>query len=441
MFFSNSKDSMCILDSLRRIESYVHNEINAIEFSNDCSSKNNKEVMDAIIKLSNLLDEKRTEEITIYGEIMLSAEKLSDGYTEDRITKEVSNEQLNYIAKTFNTMSDKLEDSLTQIGNALHEYSQQNYMPVISEDLFRGGKLKELIVGINYLRKEISQNLMAGFRTSLVMQEESKHLLQNASTLSSATASQAASLEETAAAIEEITSTIANNTKTATTMSEQGGKVRESINAGLNLASSTVKAMDEINESTNAVHEATNLIDQIAFQTNILSLNAAVEAATAGEAGKGFAVVAQEVRNLAARSAEAAKQIKELVEQATLKADEGKEIADKMITGYENLNENISHTTELIDKVVTASHEQELGISQINNSITQIDTLTQQNAVVADNVKEVSFQMNRVANTNVELLKVSKFEGKEELQIRDINKRNSNYNGVERRSNNIPDEI
>ena len=101
------------------------------------------------------------------------------------------------------------------------------------------------------------------------------------------------------------------------------------------------ESMEEINEQTSSIADAITVIDQIAFQTNILSLNAAVEAATAGEAGKGFAVVAQEVRNLASRSAEAAREIKALVENANSKADEGKQIANKMITGYSKLNENI----------------------------------------------------------------------------------------------------
>ena len=251
---------------------------------------------------------------------------------------------------------------------------------------------------------------------------------------------QSAAIEETAAAVEEITGNISQNTKTAIEMSNYGNNVKTSIGSGLELANKTVESMNEINTSTNAVQEAITVIDQIAFQTNILSLNAAVEAATAGEAGKGFAVVAQEVRNLAGRSAEAAKEIKELVEAATAQADNGKSIADEMIEGYETLNENISQTIEMIENVVGASKEQEIGISQINDSINSIDEAAQKNATVADLSRHVSVQMSKIAVTNVSATEKAEFEGKENIRIRESNysvngkrETNSNYTGPERR--------
>ncbi|RXJ93678.1 chemotaxis protein, partial [Arcobacter sp. CECT 8989] len=128
------------------------------------------------------------------------------------------------------------------------------------------------------------------------------------------------------------------------------------------------------------MNDAISVIDQIAFQTNILSLNAAVEAATAGEAGKGFAVVAGEVRNLASRSAEAAKEIKSLVENATQKSGDGKQIAGNMIEGYTHLNENIQNTHGLIKNVAESSKEQKTGIEQISIAVNQLDQQTQKNA-------------------------------------------------------------
>jgi len=217
----------------------------------------------------------------------------------------------------------------------------------------------------------------------LTLQNNSNQLSSNVDSLSSSSNSQAASLEETAAALEQITSTIINNTDNISQMAMYSSELTQSIKSGQHLATSTVIAMNEINSQTQAIADAISVIDQIAFQTNILSLNAAVEAATAGEAGKGFAVVAQEVRNLASRSADAAREIKELVEHATSKTNTGKQIADKMIVGYETLNKNIVKTTQTINDIETASKEQQAGIEQINDAITTLDQGTQKNAIVA----------------------------------------------------------
>ncbi len=207
----------------------------------------------------------------------------------------------------------------------------------------------------------------------VTLQESSTILLSNVDKLNKASNEAAVSLEETAAALEEITGTVNTNSEKIGSMSSLAEKVTNSASQGQELASKTTDAMDEIDKQVTAINEAISIIDQIAFQTNILSLNAAVEAATAGEAGKGFAVVAGEVRNLAARSAEAASEIKTLVENATKKANEGKTIADGMIKGYSGLNENINKTIELISDVSVASKEQQTGIVQINDAVNSLD--------------------------------------------------------------------
>jgi methyl-accepting chemotaxis protein len=221
---------------------------------------------------------------------------------------------------------------------------------------------------------------------------------------------QAASLEETAAALEEITETMRANTNNITELSSNSIALKDEVNRGKDLAKKTSNSMEQINTNVNAIIESISIIDQIAFQTNILSLNAAVEAATAGEAGKGFAVVAGEVRNLATRSAEAAKEIKELVESATLSATEGEKIVNSMYEGYEKLNENIINTTSIVETVTINSKEQMIGVEQINSAIGELDKTTQENASIASQINDIVKNVRNMADTIVEEVRKSKFD-------------------------------
>jgi methyl-accepting chemotaxis protein len=204
-------------------------------------------------------------------------------------------------------------------------------------------------------------------------------------------------------------------------MAALSSSVTSSATSGEKLANETTIAMDDINNQVNLINESISVIDQIAFQTNILSLNAAVEAATAGEAGRGFAVVAAEVRNLAARSAEAAKEIKNIVENATTKANHGKQIAGNMIDGYKQLNENITQTINLISDIQSASKEQLLGIEQINDAVNSLDQQTQQNAMVSNQTHDVAVVTDQIAKLIVSSANEKEFKGKNEVKAKNIN--------------------
>ncbi|MBP6714132.1 MAG: CZB domain-containing protein [Aliarcobacter sp.] len=174
------------------------------------------------------------------------------------------------------------------------------------------------------------------------------------------------------------------------------------------------------NKEVSSIEAATSIIDQIAFQTNILSLNAAVEAATAGEAGKGFAVVAAEVRNLATRSGEAAKEINAIVQKAKLRANEGKEISNNMIEGYSILNKNIKNQIEIIKEVSNASKEQKQAIEQINDTVSELDQTTQQNASAASQISMQSEHIKRLSQKLVEVVSKTTYLKDAKKQVGDI---------------------
>ncbi|MDN5053225.1 methyl-accepting chemotaxis protein [Aliarcobacter butzleri] len=353
--------------------------------------------------------------------------KVKDGYLDNKISNKTDNQSLEELKNNFNEMleviASKVCKDINKLTNVLDSYAKLDFRAKVQND-------KGIVsVGVNNLGNIITSMLVENKSNGLTLDESSNILLANVYKLNVSSNEAAASLEETAAALEEITSNIRNTTGNIAEMSNLSDNVTKSSTNGEKLANKTTIAMDEINTQVNLINESISVIDQIAFQTNILSLNAAVEAATAGEAGKGFAVVAQEVRNLASRSAEAAKEIKNIVENAKNKADEGKSIASHMIDGYKELNENIQQTINLISDIEMSSKEQLTGIEQINDALNQLDQQTQQNAQIASQTHDVALVTDNIAKLVVGNANDKEFEGKNEVKAKSLNiKKDSSYN-------------
>ena len=353
--------------------------------------------------------------------------KVKDGYLDNKISNKTDNQSLEELKNNFNEMleviASKVCKDINKLTNVLDSYAKLDFRAKVQND-------KGIVsVGVNNLGNIITSMLVENKSNGLTLDESSNILLANVDKLNVSSNEAAASLEETAAALEEITSNIRNTTGNIAKMSNLSDNVTKSSINGEKLANKTTIAMDEINTQVNLINESISVIDQIAFQTNILSLNAAVEAATAGEAGKGFAVVAQEVRNLASRSAEAAKEIKNIVENAKNKADEGKSIASHMIDGYKELNENIQQTINLISDIEMSSKEQLTGIEQINDALNQLDQQTQQNAQIASQTHDVALVTDNIAKLVVSNANDKEFEGKNEVKAKSLNiKKDSSYN-------------
>ena len=351
------------------------------------------------------------EDNVFINDVKSIASNVSKGFLNKKVTKSASSESLDELKNLLNEMLTNLEKlvgkNLNTISDVLTSYSQREF--TVKIDAKTSGAVGSKIIDMNTM---ITQMLQTNNTDGILLQESAMKLSENVKVLSSNASSQAASLEETAASIDEITSNINQTNQKAQEMSKIANDTKSSATQGQQLASDTVVAMEDINSTIVSINESISVIDQIAFQTNILSLNAAVEAATAGEAGKGFAVVAQEVRNLASRSAEAAKEIKELVESATLKATNGKKITTKMIEGFSLLEEKIIDTNKLIDDVTLAAKEQSTGMNQISDAVNQLDKFTQENASVADNANIISEETNQIAIEVVKNVNKNNFDGK-----------------------------
>jgi methyl-accepting chemotaxis protein len=347
---------------------------------------------------ADYLDKKLKDDMRVIGEIVLTTDKVEQGIYKCRIHSDTDNPMLVTLKQTLNKMLEVTESNMIQLINAVTHYADDDYRNRVNISPKLKAKMLEVMQSINKLGDSLSDDAKLKLSNGEDLEKYSKSLTSSMDNLATKATEQAASLEETAAAVEEITSITRNNTENAAKMASLGQTVRNSVSTGQDLATKTASSMDEINDKVTAINESINVIDQIAFQTNILSLNAAVEAATAGEAGKGFAVVAQEVRNLAGRSAEAAKEIKDLVEDANSKANNGKKISDDMIRGYEELNTHISETIHIIEDVSNASKEQMAGIEQINDAVTMLDRVTQENANEANQVKSIANDVSVIAD-------------------------------------------
>jgi methyl-accepting chemotaxis protein len=226
--------------------------------------------------------------------------------------------------------------------------------------------------------------------------------------LSSRTESQAGALEETASSMEELTSTVKQNADNARQANQLAQKASEIAVEGGTVVSQVVDTMGSINESSKKIVDIIGVIDSISFQTNILALNAAVEAARAGEQGRGFAVVAAEVRNLAQRSATAAKEIKLLIDNSVQKVDLGSRLVNQAGSTMSHVVDSIKRVTDIMSEITAASQEQSAGIEQINQAIIEMDDVTQQNAALVEEAAAAAGSLQDQAGNLTQVVSVFK---------------------------------
>ncbi|HYS13764.1 MAG TPA: methyl-accepting chemotaxis protein [Burkholderiaceae bacterium] len=271
----------------------------------------------------------------------------------------------------------------------------------------------EMARALEAMRQALVRTIVDIRGTSESIRTASSEVAQGNQNLSSRTEQQASSLQQTAASMEQMTSTVKNNADTANQASQLASAASEVAERGGAVVAQVVSRMGEISQSSRKIEEIIAVIDGIAFQTNILALNAAVEAARAGEQGRGFAVVASEVRSLAQRSAQAAREIKGLIADSVAKVESGSALVNEAGQTMGDIVAQVRRVTDLIGEITSATLEQSSGIGQVNQAVTQLDQMTQQNAALVEQsaaaAQSLKDQADRLAQT-VAMFKVSRAE-------------------------------
>jgi len=332
-----------------------------------------------------------TDELKVQADVarVVSSAKAGD-FSQSIETKELSGFMLN-LSDGINDVVSNNADSLKEVTRVLAAMSNGDLSDSITgvyEGVF--DELKHDVNATVAKLKDIISNITSSANT---VNSASEEIASGNSQLNTRTDQQAAVLENTASSMEEIMTTVSQNAENTNDANVLVMNAKNEASKGSEVVGNTISAMAEINESSNKVADIISVIEEIAFQTNLLALNAAVEAARAGEQGRGFAVVATEVRSLAQRSSEAAKEIKELISNSVVVAERGSELVDECGQTIESMVKSIDSVSSIVEEISQASVEQTKGISLINKAVNDIDSMTQKNSLLVNDAASSSNTM------------------------------------------------
>jgi methyl-accepting chemotaxis protein len=350
----------------------------------------------------------RTKEIKAEQEIADIVQASVQGDFTKRVDESGKEGFLLALAQGLNQLTKTTESGLNEVSNVLLAISEGDLTKRVESQY--QGTFEELKNYCNTTTENLVSVISQIRSASDTINNASSEIAQGNSDLSTRTEQQASSLEETASSMEELTSTVRLNAENATQANSLASQASEVAGNGGKLISEVVTTMASINESAQKIADIIGVIDGIAFQTNILALNAAVEAARAGEQGRGFAVVASEVRTLAQRSANAAKDIKDLISDSVTKVESGNALVNKSGDTMQEIVVSIQRVNDIMSEIAAASAEQASGIDEVSKAVSQMDEMTQQNAALVEEAAAAAESMRSQAsdlNTRVGTFKLS----------------------------------
>lgn len=338
------------------------------------------------------------------SEVMKSARNIQQGDLSKRLHSKRADE-VGQLANTFDEMADILQ-AKALLAEAIATGDLTKDVELASDLDTLGRALSIMSEGLNEVIGQINEAVSQVALGSGQVSDSSQSLSQGAT-------EQAASIEEITSSMMELASQTKNNAENATQANQLSISARDSASTGNDQMLEMISAMNEINDSSKEIAKIIKTIDDIAFQTNLLALNAAVEAARAGKHGKGFAVVAQEVRNLAGRSAKAAKETAELIDGSVKKVEKGTEIVDRTAQSLKEIVEGTTKVTDLVGEIAAASNEQAQGITQVNQGMSQVEQVTQQNTANAEETAAAAEELSSQADQLNHLVSRFKLKGQE----------------------------
>ena len=430
-----AEDTNQLISTLNELFAGIHQSISDAQTKNNDSLKGEFQPLGSIFTKTTLLEE-----------TVQSIEKIMSGLARGDLTQRIEGNIDEKVKTTVNNGLETIEVAVNSINQIMHSVSEgdfsQRVRPKLDGDLgILKGNVNNSVDHLNKAFSEIADTVKAMSENNLTLEITGRYngqidtikqdvnsalgnlnnvisqvlssatMVRNASSkiaqgnhnLSDRTQQMAASLEETAASMEEMTTTVKQTSDNAHHANKLSAKAHSQAEQGAEVMQNTIGAMAEIRNASKKIEEIIGLIDGIAFQTNLLALNAAVEAARAGEQGRGFAVVAGEVRSLAQKSADAAKDIKGLIENTTQQIEAGTQLVEKSGDALNQINAGIKEVSDVIAEIATASNEQTSGIDQVTKAITSIDKVTQENAALVEdasnNAQSMDLQANELAQT------------------------------------------